>query len=146
MIFSSSSRAALCTTALSLLAFCAVEASAKKAESAGTKKQANELVVTYTQTGGFVATHKTSTVHESSLNSAELKSLTKAIDKSGILKITNVQKMNPAAADVFYYDFLVESCGKKHHASYDDTTLPKSYSELRDFMSDRAKPTKPTKP
>ncbi len=113
--------------------------SSEKHPSAGNHR---DLVVEYTQTGGFVATHNTAIVKEASLKPVEAKALEKAVSKSGILDVTDLEKLNRGAADVFLYDFVVESQGKKHHASYDDTTLPKTYSDLREFMRARAKPAK----
>jgi hypothetical protein len=99
----------------------------------------NDLTIEFTQTGGFMATHKRAFVVESSLSKDEAKTLRKSVSKSGLPKVTELKKLNPAAADVFYYDFVLKEKGRTHHATFDDTTLPQSYVALRDFMSARAK-------
>lgn len=112
----------------------------KASQDTNNAKKERAILVEYSQSGGFVNITKAASVKDSDLKPADAAKLKSAVEKSGILQITDVQKINPAAADVINYDFSVVAEGKKHHANFDDTTFPSSYADLREFMVRLSKP------
>jgi len=105
--------------------------------------QSQPYIVKFNQTGGFAATFKGVELNTAKLSCADACSLVETIKKSGILKESTVKKTNPQAADVFYYDIVVQEKNRTHHVTFDDTTVPDSYRPLVEFLRTRATDIKP---
>jgi hypothetical protein len=95
-------------------------------------------LVSFDHSGGFAAVHKTFERAMRDMPTQEANKLADLIEKSGLLKIKDVNKTNPHAADVFIDQFKLINGKDKHQAVYDDTTLPESFKPLMEFLKTKA--------
>jgi hypothetical protein len=105
--------------------------------------KAQPYLVKFNQQGGIAATFKGVELNTAKLSCEDACALVEAIKKSGILKESTLKSTNPHAADVFYYDIIVEEKNRTHHVTFDDTTVPDSYRPLVEFLRTRATDMKP---
>lgn len=96
-------------------------------------------VFSFDQSGGFAAMHRTFESAIKDLSKQDSDKLSDLIAASGLMNTTRgIKDLNGAAADVFVYNFKVINGRKAYSATYDDTTLPKSYRPLLDFLKNKA--------
>ncbi len=110
-------------------------------EPAATKagKLKASAVFSFDQSGGFAAMHRTFESAIKDLSKADADKLSDLIVSSGLMNTTRgIKDLNGGAADVFVYNFKVINGKKAYSATYDDTTLPKSYRPLLDFLKNKA--------
>lgn len=145
---------AICTGALSVPASLALESSPpivakhkaiaakpknrKKCDETAAMKSGKlkpSAVFSFDQSGGFAAIHRTFESALKDLSKQDAEKLSDLILSSGLMDTTKgIKDLNGAAADVFVYNFKVINGKKKYSATYDDTTLPKSFRPLLDFL------------
>ncbi len=110
-------------------------------EPAATKagKLKASAVFSFDQSGGFAAMHRTFESAIKDLSKQDADKLADLIASSGLMNTTRgIKNLNGAAADVFVYNFKIINGKKAYSATYDDTTLPKSYRPLLDFLKNKA--------
>lgn len=110
----------------------------RESKEKGKGKMNKELkTFSYKQTGGFAGLSKIYNIEFSTLDATDRDKLEGAIKSSGLLKLKEVTKKTPRAADMFQYDFTVVD-DSTHHASFDDGALPDDFRALLEFSRERA--------
>lgn len=96
------------------------------------------MKIKFRQSGGYAGLRMGCEIDLGSLPPQEANRLTALVEHSGILQATS--QRTPNAADLFTYEFTIETKDRNQQVSFDDMSLPEPIRPLLDYLQGQAQP------
>ncbi len=96
------------------------------------------MKIKFRQSGGYAGLRMGCEMDTDSLPPQEADRLTALVETSGIRQATS--QRTPNAADLFNYEFTIETREGTHQVSFDDMSLPERVRPLLDYLRGQAQP------